>query len=565
MQSQFLCSRIMVDSAAIRPACNNASTGTASISIFDGFDNSPFAFLSTLNSMTGKQGERPFENLNPSKGTESESAENWTSFFADIENNMSQIFNQGHINNLDTHKCIIPLNSSPENITALNKNFIQSPEMFDGEGNNRPHRDLFTLLSNLKSADSDSGVPAKESLLNVNLGEDVSKSIELMNTRGVDKVKINAEDMGWTNNPLNKDENGNPGGIKPDDQKINQEKSLLILKNRVEISRSVPDSKSGEYDRQVFSVKKEIEAHPVRTDKADPDYLYRSESKQGSKTVLNRVLSANASADPETTPNVRVTENSNRGSDSQKKDIFQLQDEQVPDSGKDTGGRSVSDLTRGNRPFILDSAIMQRYTGNNQSSQKTQAQDAILNVKQWVSSESATGEETTLASNHQNPDKSSGSVVNAKEVHHFDKSFQPTVMKQVVEKAVHSLKEGQSSIRLSLRPDVLGHLKMHISTENSQVSIRIIAEVPMVRDIIESNLTQLKADFQNQGLEIEKFDVSVGQGSTDNNRMFERLPFEEKRPGEADGTVKSDFSEDAQEIVHHSGMQSDSSLIDYFV
>jgi len=563
MQPQISCSKIMADSAAISPASNNASSRIASISIFDEFNNCPVGFLSTLKSMTGKQGVHPFENINPPKGSESESAEDWISFFANIENNMSHMFSQGHINNMNPNELTIPLNSDPENITALEKQFIQPHDLFDGEGNNYLHRDTFALLSNLNASESGPGIPAKKIPLNLNRVADTSTSIELMNATGVDKGNIASETVEESEVKANTQSQSN--FVTRSDKTI---KDVTGWMNTP--PRPVPDSKSGELDRQTFSVQKEIEPHPVRPDKADPVHLRRSaseaqtheehESKPAISIIKNRVLSINAGADHENPLKARVTENLNKVSDSQKKEIVQLHEEKAPDSG----GRFAIDLSKVHRPFIIDSASMQRFIANNHSLQKTQTPGAILNVKQLVSSESGTGEETTLASNHQNQDKNAGSVVQSKEIHYFDRSFQPTVIKQVVDKAILSLKNGQSSIKLSLRPDVLGQLKMHISTDNSQVSIRIITDVPMVKDIIESNLTQLKADFQNQGLEIEKFDVSVGQGSTYNNGTSGSFPFQEKISAGVEGTVQAEISEDSQENAHHAEMQNDSSQIDYF-
>jgi flagellar hook-length control protein FliK len=41
------------------------------------------------------------------------------------------------------------------------------------------------------------------------------------------------------------------------------------------------------------------------------------------------------------------------------------------------------------------------------------------------------------------------------------------------------------------------------------VTVRIVTELPMVRDLIEQNLHQLKADLQQQGLQVERVEVSV--------------------------------------------------------
>lgn len=541
MQPQIACSKHIADSARVTPGCNNGSSGIASISIFDGFIKSPVGFLSMLNSMTGKQGLHPFENINPQKVPASEIAEKRISFLATIENKMSHILNQGHLGEMNQDKLSALLNSYRENITALKNQLVRTHEFADAEGINHPDQDVFTFFSHLKLSDSEPGIHENNIPLNFS---------------------------------LDKDGNRIPGEIAPDDQEAYQVKTQIQLKNNAEKLTLLPDSNSGDAARLSDFIQKEIKQYHVRSDKVDPVNSCRSESetqihedhdsKPAMNILRNRVSSINSTADQEIALKSRVADNLSKISDSQKKEINQIHEEKAPDQGKDTSGRVASDLTKVHRPFIIDSVSMQRFIANNHSLQKTQTPDAILNVKQLVSSESGTGEETTLASNHQNQDKNAGSVVQSKEIHYFDRSFQPTVMKQVVDKAILSLKNGQSSIKLNLRPDVLGQLKMHISTENSQVSIRIITDVPVVKDIIESNLTQLKADFQNQGLEIEKFDVSVGQGSTYNNGTSGHFPFQEKISAGVDGTVKSDISEDSQENAHHAEMQEDSSRIDYF-
>ena len=72
-----------------------------------------------------------------------------------------------------------------------------------------------------------------------------------------------------------------------------------------------------------------------------------------------------------------------------------------------------------------------------------------------------------------------------------------------------NLKNGRSEFKIDLKPETLGHLKMQILTENHHVTIRILTENHSVKEMIENNLAHLKANFQNQGLEIQKFDVSV--------------------------------------------------------
>jgi len=86
-------------------------------------------------------------------------------------------------------------------------------------------------------------------------------------------------------------------------------------------------------------------------------------------------------------------------------------------------------------------------------------------------------------------------------------------MEQIVHKAVLLLNNGQHEVHIELKPEFLGHIRMQIVTENQQVTIKITAELPFVKDMLESNLNQLKAELQAQGLKIDSLEVSVGHDS----------------------------------------------------
>jgi flagellar hook-length control protein FliK len=86
-------------------------------------------------------------------------------------------------------------------------------------------------------------------------------------------------------------------------------------------------------------------------------------------------------------------------------------------------------------------------------------------------------------------------------------------LNQIVQKAVLSLHNGQHEIQLHLKPDYLGHIRMQIISEGHQVAIKIVAEFPFVKDMLESNLHQLRADLQAQGLNIDALEVSVAHDS----------------------------------------------------
>lgn len=124
---------------------------------------------------------------------------------------------------------------------------------------------------------------------------------------------------------------------------------------------------------------------------------------------------------------------------------------------------------------------------------------------------------------------------------------------------------GRSEIRLNLHPPELGNLRMSIITHDNQVTVKIIAEAPMVKDIIDNNLNQLRADLGEQGLEIENFDVSVSQDHVQNGRDFDPAAFAETDgpSDESDGSNMPEAASPNRGLLEKS--DGDNGRINYFV
>ena len=73
-------------------------------------------------------------------------------------------------------------------------------------------------------------------------------------------------------------------------------------------------------------------------------------------------------------------------------------------------------------------------------------------------------------------------------------------------------------MKISLKPESLGHIKLGVLTDNNHVIIKIMAESAYVKEIIENNLNQLKNVLSNHGMEIDKLDVLV----SDNSDQYDR-------------------------------------------
>ena len=95
-------------------------------------------------------------------------------------------------------------------------------------------------------------------------------------------------------------------------------------------------------------------------------------------------------------------------------------------------------------------------------------------------------------------------------------------MNQIVQKAVLLNNNGQNTVQIDLKPDFLGHIRMQIVTESHQVAVRIMADIPFVKDMLESNLNQLKTDLQAQGLEVDELEVSVAHDSRADDDLYQK-------------------------------------------
>lgn len=89
------------------------------------------------------------------------------------------------------------------------------------------------------------------------------------------------------------------------------------------------------------------------------------------------------------------------------------------------------------------------------------------------------------------------------------KTFQATVMDQIVDKAALRSIHGRSEIQIRLKPEYLGNVQMNIAADKEQLVVRIMTDRPMVKEIIETHLHHLKTALQSQGLTIDRFEVMV--------------------------------------------------------
>jgi flagellar hook-length control protein FliK len=114
------------------------------------------------------------------------------------------------------------------------------------------------------------------------------------------------------------------------------------------------------------------------------------------------------------------------------------------------------------------------------------------------------------------PDKPADAAAAAKGRDAAAAPVKTDVFDQIVQRAAVHVKNDQGEIRIDLKPEFLGQVRLQIVTDNQQITVRILTELPMVRDMIESNIHQLKSDLQQQGLQVERVEVAVADDPRQN-------------------------------------------------
>jgi len=94
------------------------------------------------------------------------------------------------------------------------------------------------------------------------------------------------------------------------------------------------------------------------------------------------------------------------------------------------------------------------------------------------------------------------------------------VIDQLGRQISRSLIRGDGIVQLRLKPVELGSVRLEMQMTEKQMNISVAAENGMVKELLLSNVQELKEMLQGQGIRLDKLDVHVGD---DANRAFSDL------------------------------------------
>lgn len=99
------------------------------------------------------------------------------------------------------------------------------------------------------------------------------------------------------------------------------------------------------------------------------------------------------------------------------------------------------------------------------------------------------------------------------------KSIYQTVVDQIQDGFSLAQNKDNGQVRLTLKPEIMGHLDMQIAVRNETVQIMMTVENEKVHQAMNAHMDDLKTALQNQGLKIDKIEVTL-QYQPDQERTF---------------------------------------------
>jgi flagellar hook-length control protein FliK len=85
------------------------------------------------------------------------------------------------------------------------------------------------------------------------------------------------------------------------------------------------------------------------------------------------------------------------------------------------------------------------------------------------------------------------------------------LLSRIVGKLDILLSGGRSEAKIKLIPESLGELKIHLVMDGGSMKAVLNASTPQAKELLEANLGALKQSLENQGLQLNEFEVSVNQ------------------------------------------------------
>lgn len=130
------------------------------------------------------------------------------------------------------------------------------------------------------------------------------------------------------------------------------------------------------------------------------------------------------------------------------------------------------------------------------------------------------------------------------------------VTHQVGKSLVRAISQGENSLKIQLKPPELGRLVMHIDNTGNSMKVSIITETHAAREMLTTNVNELRTVLSSAGISLESFDVDM-------NSNFRQSMADAKNQFNSAGGKKQNKENNDQTILSQNeiqGLDQDTSL-----
>lgn len=142
------------------------------------------------------------------------------------------------------------------------------------------------------------------------------------------------------------------------------------------------------------------------------------------------------------------------------------------------------------------------------------------------------------------------------------------IINQIQGKIKADIKGTVSEIRMLLKPENLGEISLKVLTENGIVTAKILADNHKVKEILESNLNELKQSLSENGIEVTELSVSVGQDDSSQRQLENFFKEQEKsklRISQIVKNIMTDTEMNEEDTTNNSELDFYDSSVNYTI
>ncbi len=164
-------------------------------------------------------------------------------------------------------------------------------------------------------------------------------------------------------------------------------------------------------------------------------------------------------------------------------------------------------------------------TTDNNNTSTSEIKDDFTNIKVDVEDTSHgekqenrdLGQQNSFANNFQNEQSEIAQLTSENRISSYTSESTENIMRQIADMVKIVKNEQLTEMELQLHPASLGNVKVSLATKGGVVTAEFITQNEAVKNAIEAQAVQLKANLEEQGVKIEAIEVSVASHQMERN------------------------------------------------